>query len=237
MYRNILFDLYGTLIDIKTDETKRSFWECLSLFFSYNGAQYACDELKERYLNMVVCRLAENTRTQYPDTKILLVLQALYEDKGVEASDELLNHTAKLFRIASTEYIRLYPGVKELLDTLLKKEKKLFILSNGQREFSVPELQYLGIYDYFKALYSSADIGVCKPDKIFFDYLTEKEGLYPEECLFVGNDHRTDIAGANLVAMDSVYIHSNQSENVSKTAATYEIWDGDVKKVLQYAIR
>ncbi|HEX3016280.1 MAG TPA: HAD family hydrolase [Caproicibacter sp.] len=236
MYRNILFDLYGTLIDLKTDEEKHAFWESLSLFFSYNGAQYTCDELKTKYLELVAHRLAENIGTRYPDTKIILVLQALYAEKGVKASDELLDHTTKLFRAASTEYIRLYPGVRELLDALRENKKNLYILSNGQREFSAPELRHLGIYDSFKALYSSAEIGVCKPDKQFFDFLLKKEGLNPKECLFVGNDSQTDILGANAAGMDSVYIHSNQSRNVTETTATYEIWDGDVSKVLSYAL-
>lgn len=237
MYCNIIFDLYGTLIDIKTDEAQYSMWKNLSLFFSYNGAQYNCDELKRQYLHKVARKLAENTHTKYPDTKILLILQELYTDKGVKASNELLNHTIKLFRAISTEYIRLYPGVKKLLNVLLAEKKTLYILSNGQREFSVPELQYLEIYDSFKALFSSAEIGICKPDKMFFDYLREKEGLNIKECLFVGNDSHTDIMGANTVGMDSVYIHSNQSDEINETSATYEIWDGDVTKVLQYALR
>ena len=49
MYQNIIFDLYGTLVDIKTDESKQTFWEELSLFLSYNGAKYSYYELRNRY--------------------------------------------------------------------------------------------------------------------------------------------------------------------------------------------
>lgn len=236
MYQNIIFDLYGTLVDIKTDESKQSFWEELSLFLSYNGAKYSYHELKNRYSTIVERKLLENTKTDYPDTKIMFVFKELYEEKGVHASDELLLVTTRVFRATSTEYICLYPGVTELLETLIKKGKKLFILSNGQREFSHPELQHLGIYHYFKTLYSSSEIGICKPDKAFYEYLVQREAIHAKDSLFVGNDYRTDIAGAIAFGMDSVYIHSNQSGNVNKTDATYEIWDGDVTKVLQYAL-
>lgn len=237
MYRNILFDLYGTLIDIHTDETEERFWNTLALFFSYNGARYTAQSLRRRYGELVQERLAKNTATKYPDTRVMEVFGALYIEQGMRAPGVLLAHTARLFRAASTQYIALYPGVEELLGKLRGHGRRLFILSNGQREFSEPELRSLGIFSAFEALYSSATYGVCKPDPAFYDSLLKKEKLNVSECLFVGNDHLTDIAGAEAVGMDSVYIHSNQSRNVKKTDATYEIWDGDVSKILPIALR
>ena len=37
-YENYVFDLYGTLVDIHTDEEPRELWEKLVLFFGYYGA-------------------------------------------------------------------------------------------------------------------------------------------------------------------------------------------------------
>lgn len=236
MYKNIIFDLYGTLIDIWTNESKDEFWNQMSLFFSYNGAFYTADELKSDYLDIIKKRLGSNKKSKYPDTKVVLALKTLYKNKGVNPDAELLDHTIKLFRIASTERIKLYPNVKEMLETLKKHDKRLYILSNGQKEFSVPEIKYLGIYDYLDGIYSSAEIGICKPDKAFFDYVLKKEKLLNSESLFVGNDSTSDIAGANAASLDSVYIHSNLSGNDSKTTATYEIWDGNVLNILKYAI-
>ena len=34
MYKNYIFDLYGTLVDINTDEDKSELWDKLSLFYS-----------------------------------------------------------------------------------------------------------------------------------------------------------------------------------------------------------
>lgn len=237
MYRNILFDLYGTLIDIHTDETEARFWNTLALFFSYNGANYTAESLRLRYQALVDERLVQHTDTRYPDTRVVEVFGALYAERGVRASGVLLAHTARLFRAASTAYIRLYPGTEALLGTLRGHGRRLFILSNGQREFSEPELCALGVFDAFDALYSSATYGVCKPDPAFYNVLLEKEKLNAAECLFIGNDHLTDIAGAKAVGMDSIYIHSNQSRDVKKTDATYEIWDGDVSKILPFALR
>lgn len=52
-YTNYLFDLYGTLVDIHTDEEKLELWEKMSLFYGYYGAAYTAAELHEAYLQEV----------------------------------------------------------------------------------------------------------------------------------------------------------------------------------------
>lgn len=233
MYKNYIFDLYGTLIDIKTSENKKLLWEKLSLFYSYHGANYSFMELKKAYEIKVKEALQENKKTKYPDIKLALIFQELYTDKKIKSDKYLINDTMSLFRILSTDYIRLYPGVKDLLIELKDKNKKIFMLSNGQREFTAPELKYLGIYEYFDGLYSSSDIEICKPDPTFFNYLIDTEKLNKKETVFIGNDDKCDIEGAKSVALDCVYIHSNLSRRIIKVDSDYEIWDGDVRNILR----
>jgi haloacid dehalogenase superfamily, subfamily IA, variant 1 with third motif having Dx(3-4)D or Dx(3-4)E len=233
MYKNYIFDLYGTLIDIKISENKKQLWEKLSLFYSYYGANYSFIDLKKAYESKVKENLQANKRTKYPDIKLALVFEKLYTDKKVKVDKGLLNNTMTLFRILSTDYIRLYPGVKDLLIELKNKNKKIFILSNGQREFTIQELKYLDIYEYFDALYSSSDIEICKPDSAFFNYLIENEKLNKKEAVFIGNDDKCDIEGAKSVGLDCVYIHSNLSRRIIRVDSDYEIWDGDVKSILR----
>lgn len=232
MYKNFIFDLYGTLIDLSTNEEKDELWTKLSLFYSYNGAKYEKGELKEDYCIIVKKYLSENMATSYPDTKVKNIFKQLYNNKDVNASEELVMVTTKLFRILSTEYISLYDGVKETLSLLKNSGKKLFILSNGQREFSIPELKYLGIYDYFDGIYCSADIGICKPDVKFYEHLINNENLYMSECIMIGNDHTTDIKGANDIGMDCVYLHSNHSNKIyNNIQANLKIWDGNFYRI------
>ena len=49
MYHNFIFDLYGTLVDIHTNEKKPSLWKKLALFYSFQGAAYTGQELRRRY--------------------------------------------------------------------------------------------------------------------------------------------------------------------------------------------
>ena len=49
MYKNYVFDLYGTLVDIRTNEEKVYLWDKLTELFGFYGAIYTRSELKKRY--------------------------------------------------------------------------------------------------------------------------------------------------------------------------------------------
>ncbi len=49
MYKNYVFDLYGTLVDIHTDENDLAVWKKLALFYGYYGALYQPEELQKAY--------------------------------------------------------------------------------------------------------------------------------------------------------------------------------------------
>lgn len=54
-YQNYIFDLYGTLVDIHTDEDQPAAWAALARFYSYYGARYAPDELRAAYPQGLQC--------------------------------------------------------------------------------------------------------------------------------------------------------------------------------------
>ena len=52
-YKNFIFDLYATLVDIHTDQTKPSLWQYMSMVYSRYGAAYAWDEMQYEYFHLV----------------------------------------------------------------------------------------------------------------------------------------------------------------------------------------
>ena len=225
MYKNIIFDLYGTLVDIHTDEQNPKFWQKFAGLLKEDGLSYDPKELQKTYLGLVEAALSRIPHSSYPDTRVYSVFETLFRLQSVQVTPERLLWVTRQFRSFSTEYIRLYPGIQELLQKLNKAGANLYILSNGQREFSEGELTALGIYSYFKKAYFSADYEMSKPDPQFFQVLLTKEQLEPSDCVMVGNDHTTDIAGANAIGIDSVYIQSNHSHPVplESVMSTYKI--------------
>ena len=39
-YKNYIFDLYGTLVDINTDEWSAQLWKKMAILYGYYGAAY-----------------------------------------------------------------------------------------------------------------------------------------------------------------------------------------------------
>ena len=54
-YTDLIFDLYGTLVDIHTDENALV-WEKTALYFSYYGVPYTGEQLKTDYESVVATR-------------------------------------------------------------------------------------------------------------------------------------------------------------------------------------
>lgn len=238
MYRNYIFDLYGTLVDIHTNEEKAYLWDKMAEFYGFQGAIYTRKELRLAYREFCAREekaLRERNTAAYPEIQLKNVFRRLYEHKGVTPSPELIIVTAQMFRIISTQYVRLYDGVEEVLRTLRDKGKKVFLLSNAQYEFTMYEMNYLGLTPYFDGIVISSCEGCKKPDRAFYEVVLSRYGLEKKESIMIGNDKTADIGGAREAGIDSLYIASNLSPEEDREAtslATYEIADGDVRKIL-----
>lgn len=243
-YKNYVFDLYGTLVDIHTDEEDKQVWEKLALFYGYYGALYTPEELHTLYWELI--KKKEKTKKTeleaepryaheaFPEIQIEKVFQELFWRKGVEADIELGIHAGQFFRVLSTEYICLYKGVPQMLAAIRKMGNRIYLLSNAQKIFTAYEMNFLNISQYFDAVLISSEYGTKKPDIRFFHILLDECGLKPEQCIMIGNDAKCDIAGAKLAGMDTYYIHSNISPECKKEPdATYCQMEMDIHKVCQ----
>ena len=119
-YTDLIFDLYGTLLDIHTEESD-AVWEKTALYFGSYGAHYTGDALRRAFHTAMTEREARAGQSYecFPDIPFEAVMAELFRAKGVtENADALGVNAAQLFRISSIEYIRLYPYVPEALETL-----------------------------------------------------------------------------------------------------------------------
>jgi len=234
MYKNYIFDLYGTLVDIRTNESKRYLWNKIALFYGFNGAEYNPTELKKEY--GILCKQEEEKMTKldydYPEIELQFVFQKLFQNKKVEANLELAAQAGRIFRILSIEHIRLYDGVMELLGSLKKAGKKIFLLSNAQHIFTEPEMRLLNIYDCFDGIVISSDEGCKKPSSLFYQVVLDRYQLDKKESIMIGNDAITDIKGSYDSGISSLYIHSNLSPEIEgELLSKYSIMDGEISKV------
>lgn len=210
-FTDLVFDLYGTLVDIHTEESD-AVWEKVALYFGFYGAHYTGAELKAAFAAAMASREAKAGQGDgcFPDIPYELVMAELFERKGVTVPAQALGvNAAQLLRVLSIDYLRLYPHVLEALAALRQKGYRLWLLSNAQRIFTEYELRYLGLGPQLDGIFLSSDYGCRKPDPRFFRVLIEAQKLEPSKCLMIGNDRQTDIAGAKAAGFSTLYLHTD----------------------------
>ena len=209
-FTDLVFDLYGTLVDIHTEESDLV-WEKTAFFFGFYGAHYTPKELHASFTAAMQAREAKAGQSYecFPDIPFEEVMAELFRARGVtENADSLGVSAAQLFRISSIEYIRIYPGVLNALTNLRKAGYRLWLLSNAQAIFTAYELRLLGLGEQFDGVLLSSDYGFRKPDIRFYQALIHANGLNTGRCLMIGNDRETDIAGARNAGMATLYMHT-----------------------------
>lgn len=235
MYKNYVFDLYGTLLDIRTNENKPFLWKKMSEIYAAFGAVYTAGELKRTF--RLLEQQQKETLPENGEPDLRKVFAGLFRNKGIVADETQIIHMAVTFRALSRQKLCVYEGVKECLQELKAGGKGIYLLSNAQTDFTRPEIAVTGLEPYFDGILISSEEGYKKPAKEFYDRLFSRFSLNPRECLMVGNDESSDIAGAIAAGMDALYIHTEISPPlIGESKATYAVMDGDWSKVREYLL-
>lgn len=215
VYQNYLFDLYGTLADIHTDEHSRSFWQKVGWLLGMQGVDRTPDELKLLYAKKIA-RLDAEARGKLPqgaqpEIDLGIVFREFFEDAGVSVDDRTVADFARAFRLLSLKKLKLFPGVLGMLDQLHAAGKRVYLLSNAQALFTRPELTLLGLDTRLDGSILSSEAGIKKPDPEFYRLILRKYDLNPTETCMVGNDDICDCHGAAEAGLDSFYVFTRQS--------------------------
>ena len=79
-YTTVFFDLYGTLIDIHTEEDSDAAWSALRAALYQNGADYATNsQLRNEFRRQVVRANATRARTEWFEPDFLPAYRGLLE--------------------------------------------------------------------------------------------------------------------------------------------------------------
>ena len=219
-YTDLIFDLYGTLVDIHTEEND-TVWEKTAFYFGFYGAHYTAAALKAAFRAELQKREAKEGQSYecFPDIPFEQIMAELFRAKDITENAEALGkNAAQLFRICSLDYVNLYPGVLDALETLRQQGFRLWLLSNAQRVFTEYELRHLGLGDQLDGIYISSDYRCRKPDVRFFNALIEEKKLNKDKCIMIGNDLLTDIGGAKAAGLATLYLHTNLTPPAQRPA-------------------
>lgn len=201
---NFVFDLYGTLADIWTDEERPELWSGVAELLSEDRER--ADAVRREYTELCI----EAKQGEYHEIELLSVFEEMLYRRGLDKA--LAQPLATEFRRLSMVRLRTFRGVKTMLRQLRKKGG-VYLLSNAQGCFTRGELDALLLTPLFDGIIISSDVGVKKPSPKVFEIAFRTFGISPADSIYVGNDMRDDILGAHSAGMRTAYIHTEQSGN------------------------
>lgn len=223
--KGILFDLYGTLIDIETDEGMEEIYRGIAHFLTYHGVHLHRWEVRDHYYR-IMRQQRDQSGEEYPEIIVEDIWDTLLKEQGMRPASARFRLTtilAQLYRGISRKRLYPYPGAKETLDTL-RGTYHLALVSDAQPCFARPEIRAVGLEGYFDPVVISAEYGFRKPDPRLFQAALEWLGLSTREVIFVGNDMHRDIFGASRLGIKTIFLASNQgTQSYPDTNPSYVI--------------
>ncbi|HEX8947974.1 MAG TPA: HAD family hydrolase [Dissulfurispiraceae bacterium] len=208
MNKAIFFDLYGTLIDIRTEESDPWVHEVLSRYLAYCSVDITPEELKKAYFEEVRLSL-KNSAEEYPEVDIFKVFNAIMHRYGRRKYPRgTVVGISMLFRSLARKQFGPFPGIYDALAMLAERRYKTAIISDAQWTFTEPEIAMLGLDRFFKVRLLSSVFGFKKPDVRLFRTAMERLGVKPEESVYIGDNPAKDLVGSKRAGMKFVLFRS-----------------------------
>jgi phosphoglycolate phosphatase len=116
---------------------------------------------------------------------------------------------------------RLFPGMAELLAELERRAVLWGVVTNKAERFTHPLLELLGVHRRAACIIGGDTTGKIKPDPASLLVASERIGIAPQHCIYLGDDRR-DVqagraAGMQVVVARFGYLNGNDPET----------WDAD----------
>jgi putative hydrolase of the HAD superfamily len=223
--KGILFDLYGTLIDIETDESMDEIYRAIAHYLNYHGVYLHRADVRERYYH-IMKQQREESGEEYAEIDVEAIWNEFLLQEGIRSGPtrgQLAKVLAQVYRAISRNRLQLYPGVKEVLNTL-QASYRLALVTDAQSCYAIPEIRAVGLDGYFDPVIISSRYGFRKPDSRLFRKAIDNMGLEPSEVICVGNDMFRDTYGATLLGIQTIFLNSNQgTKSFENVAPHYRI--------------
>ncbi len=145
---------------------------------------------------------------------------ALFEEYRIAADPEQVARKYEDFLSIGHYFL---PGAEEAVKSLSQKYK-LYMASNGTAKVQAGRLASANISQYFEEIFVSQEIGVNKPDKLYFDRCAEKiPGYDPQKAMMVGDSLTSDIQGGINAGMKTVWVNPRHLPHPAHITPDHEI--------------
>jgi FMN phosphatase YigB (HAD superfamily) len=210
MIRAVLFDFDDTLVDFRhrhrRDDARALFEAGAARVYAYLTARgCSLPSFEPFYSRQRAIARRIDFRTWItggePDGRRLL--RRLCHDFGLQRDESSLGKLGWLWYEPVLETANLPADVRPTLAALRDGDVKLGLVVNTRHQGQVIDrhLEQLGLLEFFPVRAYSSDVGARKPNPQLFQHALRQLDVPADEALFVGDDPKLDIFGAQRVGM------------------------------------
>jgi putative hydrolase of the HAD superfamily len=214
----VLFDLYGTLVDIELDEESPPLWTGLTEALRSGGAHVVPAGVRDLFRSIVKEEAARGREGFIMERAFRRLMTACGVNGDVEA-------IGRRFRQLSLKTLTLRPFVAPLLFELRRSGTTTGIVSNTEAVLTRFDLDCFPVLLTVGTIVLSSAVGVRKPDPRIFLLALERLHSQAKSALFIGNDWAADIVGARGAGLRAIFVERLEGDR----AVASEIDDAVVR--------
>lgn len=199
MFKTVLFDLDGTLLDIDMNIFLRQYFKKMMIMAKDFGFDNIDNLAEQVYKSTDIMIGDRNLRT----TNKEVFMQDFFAnwDYSPQEFIPFFDYFYERGFPQLKEYCKPFAGIPEMMKTVFEKIPRIVIATNAVFPLSALQnrLQWAGVGDFNYSLITSYEImHACKPHVEYYQEIAGKLGVNPQECLMVGNDMGEDLTAARI---------------------------------------
>ena len=143
-------------------------------------------------------------------------VRRFFAERGARADDAAIARYKAMALSMVEAFVIPLPDSRKMLRELRDCGYAIAVLTNG---WSPLQQRKVGVLGFGGPTIVSGDIGVQKPDVAAFDILVSTLGAPREACWYVGDDPKSDIAGALAARLQAVWLDAEGVAYPARAAA------------------
>lgn len=216
MIKAVILDIDDTMYSYQ--KAHRKAMEALTAYIEehFGMAPEAAEALVQKCLETVAARTGDSAAQH----NRLLRFQCFLEQTGCTEYEKAME-MYHVYWDTLIEVMEPEPGLLSFVSHLKEKGIKLGVGSDMTAYIQYKKLAKLGVLPYLDFIVVSEEAGVEKPARRFFALCVEKAGCLPEECVFIGDNLKKDVAGATDCGLKGVWYHPDKDDTGYPTITSF----------------
>ena len=220
-YKAVIFDLFGTLID---NFIRSEYEAVLAEMADILGVPW------EKFIRMWFDTFRERNTGQF--TTPQANIEFICEELNIKATPRQIEQAARKRLDYTVRSMKPRPGTLEALTALRSMGYRTGLISDCSGEIPIVWSK-TQLAPFFDTTVFSCVAGVKKPDPRIYKMATDRLGVVPQECLYIGDGGSNELTGASQVGMYAVLLRDPAEPADAHFIDREEEWDGPVVSSVQ----